>query len=458
MSRLLDRAPAALLRALITFLLALGLGMPPLVSAGLPFLLARYALLCAGTALLCALFSLRRGALPVLLLALAASQGVLYFLGGGFFRSGLVKISLSVLQNELVETARAIGIAFEHVARMRVFKAVENGRRRVGRINIVKFFRAKLLKSLAQRRAMARPDERILAAVRRDRRNRIVRGKIRQRRNRIDQRFGALVRILDVFGGKLVGGFIIHERGNGRHRLGRQNRLPRLGVEIDRSDARRDKDDRKRRRFTARIRVKRDNVPACGIAAKRDAVELDSALGSRLLEFRKRRVYLVENLKNRVRTRRLLFTERIADRSGDVACLRHAAREPLHIGTLAAYPRAPVNVHKRRAGFLRREFVREIEVDLIPILFSVRNVFDRDAVDAFRPIFKVARIVKRLLNLERGVRAASGDGCDHCRDRPQKKTNPAQLAAFAAGRGNGTKFGVLRRHIKLPSRRLASKV
>ena len=89
MSRLLDRAPAALLRALITFLLALGLGMPPLVSAGLPFLLARYALLCAGTALLCALFSLRRGALPVLLLALAASQGVLYFLGGGFFRQSV---------------------------------------------------------------------------------------------------------------------------------------------------------------------------------------------------------------------------------------------------------------------------------------------------------------------------------------------------------------------------------
>ena len=265
---------------------------------------------------------------------------------------------------------------------------------------------------------MARPDERILAAVRRDRRNRILRGKIREGRNSGDQLFGALVRILDVFGGKLLDGDFIHERGDGRHRLGRQNWVPRLSVEIDRSDARRDKDDRQRRLFTASVRVERDNMPARRIAAKRDAVELDSAFGRRLLEFRERRVDFVENLKNRIVARRLLFIERIANCSGDVARLRHAARKPFHIGALAPCPRAPVNVHERRARFFRRKFFREIEVDLIPILFSVRNILDRDAVGLFRPIFKVARIVKRLLDLKRGVRAASGDGCDHSRDRP----------------------------------------
>ena len=60
MSRLRERVPAALARGLITFLLALGMGMPLLAAAGQPFLLGRYALLCAGTAAFCSLFCLNR--------------------------------------------------------------------------------------------------------------------------------------------------------------------------------------------------------------------------------------------------------------------------------------------------------------------------------------------------------------------------------------------------------------
>ena len=89
MLRLRKKLPSALLRALIAWLLALGLGMPLLCGAGLHFLLPRYALICAAVALCCAALSLRRRLFPLALGGLLLAQIVLFILGRGFFRQTL---------------------------------------------------------------------------------------------------------------------------------------------------------------------------------------------------------------------------------------------------------------------------------------------------------------------------------------------------------------------------------
>ena len=85
MLRRRDRVLAALMRALIAWLLALGLGMPLLCGAGQHFLLARYALFSGGAALLCALLSLKKRMLPLTLLILAIVSGVLFTQKRGLF-------------------------------------------------------------------------------------------------------------------------------------------------------------------------------------------------------------------------------------------------------------------------------------------------------------------------------------------------------------------------------------
>ena len=97
MSRLRERVPAALARGLITFLLALGMGMPLLAAAGQPFLLGRYALLCAGTAAFCSLFCLNRRLTAAALLALIVSQAALLIAGRGFFQQTLHLLRALVL-------------------------------------------------------------------------------------------------------------------------------------------------------------------------------------------------------------------------------------------------------------------------------------------------------------------------------------------------------------------------
>lgn len=86
MSSLREKIPAALLRGLITWLLALGLGMPLLCGAGLSFLLPRYILLCAAVSAVCALLNLKKRILPLTLAALFVLEGVLLAQGRGFFR------------------------------------------------------------------------------------------------------------------------------------------------------------------------------------------------------------------------------------------------------------------------------------------------------------------------------------------------------------------------------------
>ena len=97
MSRLLDKLPAALARGLITLLLALGLGMPLLLAAGQSFLLARYALLCAGAAVCCALFSLDKRAALAALLTAAGSQAMLFIFGRGYFQQSVHLLRALVL-------------------------------------------------------------------------------------------------------------------------------------------------------------------------------------------------------------------------------------------------------------------------------------------------------------------------------------------------------------------------
>ena len=97
MSRLLDKLPTALVRALIALLLALGLGMPLLLSAGQAFLLVRYALLCAAAAVCCALCSLHKKASTIALLAAFISQAVLLVLGRGFFQQTMELLRALVL-------------------------------------------------------------------------------------------------------------------------------------------------------------------------------------------------------------------------------------------------------------------------------------------------------------------------------------------------------------------------
>jgi len=89
MSRLLENLPRALLRALIAWLLALGLGMPLLCGIGLPFLLSRYILLCAAVCLGCSLLNLRRWVLPAVLLAALALQGALLASGRGLLQDAV---------------------------------------------------------------------------------------------------------------------------------------------------------------------------------------------------------------------------------------------------------------------------------------------------------------------------------------------------------------------------------
>ena len=89
MLRLRKKLPSALLRALIAWLLALGLGMPLLCGAGLHFLLPRYVLICAAAALCCAALSLKRRLLPLALGTMILIQIVLFILGRGFFRQTL---------------------------------------------------------------------------------------------------------------------------------------------------------------------------------------------------------------------------------------------------------------------------------------------------------------------------------------------------------------------------------
>ena len=89
MLRLRKKLPSALLRALIAWLLALGLGMPLLCGAGLHFLLPRYALICAGVSLCCAALSLRRWLFPLALGGLILLQLILFILGQGFFQQTL---------------------------------------------------------------------------------------------------------------------------------------------------------------------------------------------------------------------------------------------------------------------------------------------------------------------------------------------------------------------------------
>ena len=97
MSRLLDKLPAALVRGLITLLLALGLGMPLLLAAGQAFLLTRYALICAATAVCCVLLSLHKRAALAAGLAILASQAVLFALGRGFFQQTMQLMRALVL-------------------------------------------------------------------------------------------------------------------------------------------------------------------------------------------------------------------------------------------------------------------------------------------------------------------------------------------------------------------------
>ena len=106
MSRPLDKALHALLRALIAFLLALGLGMPLLHGAGQAFLLGRYVLLCAAISLFAAgLSALRRFLLPLALLALSLWQGVLLTQRTGFFYNALQLVQSAVLLARGTSTA-----------------------------------------------------------------------------------------------------------------------------------------------------------------------------------------------------------------------------------------------------------------------------------------------------------------------------------------------------------------
>lgn len=92
MSRLRKKLPAALLRALIAWLMALGLGMPLLCGAALYFLLPRYMLLCGAVALACAIFSLRKWLLEGALGAAMLLEIVLFLAGRGFFRQTMTLI------------------------------------------------------------------------------------------------------------------------------------------------------------------------------------------------------------------------------------------------------------------------------------------------------------------------------------------------------------------------------
>lgn len=86
MSRPHEKVYPTLLRALITWLLALGMGLPLLMAAGQTFFAPRYGLICLGVALLCALLSLRRGLLPTVLGIAALTQMILLVFGLGFFQ------------------------------------------------------------------------------------------------------------------------------------------------------------------------------------------------------------------------------------------------------------------------------------------------------------------------------------------------------------------------------------
>ena len=97
MSRLREKVPAALIRGLITLLLALGMAMPLLAAAGQTFLMVRCALICAAVSFCCAALSLRRRLLGWGLLAATVFHAVLFAFGGGFFQQTLSLMRALVL-------------------------------------------------------------------------------------------------------------------------------------------------------------------------------------------------------------------------------------------------------------------------------------------------------------------------------------------------------------------------
>ena len=170
------------------------------------------------------------------------------------FGSAFDQIPLRVFQNQRVKFQRAAGIAFEHMSRMRKLDAVEDDRVGAGR-RLVDSFRAQFLKSRLEFRAMLRTDKRVFAAVGGDGRNRVFRGEKRQRRTRVDQFLGLFVGVLHLLCGNRPRP--IHRLNQLSNIAGLQGGVPRVDVIVDRGDARRDKHDRNRRRFSTRIRVER---------------------------------------------------------------------------------------------------------------------------------------------------------------------------------------------------------
>lgn len=108
MLRLPKSLPAALLRALIAWLMTLGLGMPLLCGAGQHFLLARYALISGGAALVCAMLGMKRRLLPLTLAALALVNLLLFALGRGFFQQTLTLARALLLRMRDLPMATAL--------------------------------------------------------------------------------------------------------------------------------------------------------------------------------------------------------------------------------------------------------------------------------------------------------------------------------------------------------------
>ena len=261
---------------------------------------------------------------------------------------------------------------------------------------------------------MRRRNERILAAERRQRRNRAPFFDERRRGNRRDRR----LRFRSFRLHRVDGRFGSRHRANEKGDRARFEVRPSFQVKIARPDARRDENDRKRRVFPPRIRVQRRDVPARRVAGKSDFFERRAAFRRLFFQRLERGVDLVHHRVHRVNVFRLFSGEHIPERRGDVPAFGRSTSEPRHILPIPGVPSAAVYKEDGAARPLRRDFFRKIKVEFVPVVRPVRNAVDENAVRV-RPIFQITGFFKRASNPDADRRddADSDDAEQNATDR-----------------------------------------
>ena len=266
-------------------------------------------------------------------------------------------------------------------------------------------------------------DEIIFAAERRQRRNRAPLFDERRRGNRRDRRF----RFRRFRLHRVDGRFGSRHRANESGDRARVEVRPSFDVKIARPDSRRDENDRKRRVFSPRVSVKRRDVPPRRVAGKSDLFERRAALRRLFFQRFERGVDLVHHRVHRVNVFRLFAGEHIPERRGDVPAFGRSTREPGHILPLSGVPSAAVYEENGAARPLRRDFFREIKVELVPIVRAVRNAVDENAVRV-RPIFQITGFFKRASNPDADRRDGpdADDAKQNATDRRRDQKPPSQ--------------------------------